>query len=113
MDGTGVPVVKKETEGRRGKIDGQPAYARSQIGMLLDTGNATSIVRPGVAHRLNLKVAYAVEQATAARARRAPVAILEEVRAGAIVDRSVEAIHRRGLRGWSGRRSGSQLARSA
>ena len=24
MDGTGVPVVKKETEGRKGKIDGQP-----------------------------------------------------------------------------------------
>ena len=28
MDGTGVPVVKKETEGRKGKSDGQPAHAR-------------------------------------------------------------------------------------
>jgi len=28
MDGTGVPVVKKETEGRRGKSDGQPAHTR-------------------------------------------------------------------------------------
>ena len=28
MDGTGVPVVKKETEGRRGKTDGQPAHTR-------------------------------------------------------------------------------------
>lgn len=28
MDGTGVPVVKKETEGRKGKFDGQPAYTR-------------------------------------------------------------------------------------
>jgi hypothetical protein len=28
MDGTGVPVVKKETAGRRGKIDGQPAHTR-------------------------------------------------------------------------------------
>jgi hypothetical protein len=28
MDGTGVPVVKKETEGRKGKIDGQPARTR-------------------------------------------------------------------------------------
>ena len=28
MDGTGVPVVKKETEGRRGKADGQPAHTR-------------------------------------------------------------------------------------
>jgi len=31
MDGTGVPVVKKETEGRQGKTDGQPA--RSQTGL--------------------------------------------------------------------------------
>jgi hypothetical protein len=28
MDGTGVPVVKKETLGRKGKIDGQPAHTR-------------------------------------------------------------------------------------
>jgi hypothetical protein len=28
MDGTGVPVVKRETEGRKGKIDGQPAHTR-------------------------------------------------------------------------------------
>lgn len=28
MDGTGVPVVKKETVGRKGKTDGQPAHAR-------------------------------------------------------------------------------------
>jgi hypothetical protein len=28
VDGTGVPVVKKETEGRQGKIDGQPAHTR-------------------------------------------------------------------------------------
>ena len=28
MDGTGVPVVKKETEGRTGKVDGQPAHTR-------------------------------------------------------------------------------------
>jgi hypothetical protein len=28
MDGTGVPVVKKETQGRRGKTDGQPAHTR-------------------------------------------------------------------------------------
>lgn len=28
MDGTGVPVVKKETEGRKGKRDGQPAHTR-------------------------------------------------------------------------------------
>jgi hypothetical protein len=28
MDGTGVPVVKAETEGRLGKMDGQPAHTR-------------------------------------------------------------------------------------
>ena len=28
MDGTGVPVVKKETVGRKGKMDGQPAHTR-------------------------------------------------------------------------------------
>ena len=28
MDGTGVPVVKKETVGRQGKIAGQPAHTR-------------------------------------------------------------------------------------
>ena len=28
MDGTGVPVVGKETVGRVGKVDGQPAYTR-------------------------------------------------------------------------------------
>lgn len=28
MDGTGVPVVKAETQGRSGKIDGQPAHTR-------------------------------------------------------------------------------------
>jgi hypothetical protein len=28
MDGTGVPVVKKETAGRKGKIEGQPAHTR-------------------------------------------------------------------------------------
>jgi hypothetical protein len=28
MDWTGVPVVKKETVGRQGKTDGQPAHAR-------------------------------------------------------------------------------------
>jgi hypothetical protein len=28
MDGTGVPVVKGETEGRKGKVEGQPAHTR-------------------------------------------------------------------------------------
>ena len=28
MDGTGLPVVKAETEGRAGKVEGQPARTR-------------------------------------------------------------------------------------
>ncbi|HEY1241395.1 MAG TPA: ISKra4 family transposase [Bryobacteraceae bacterium] len=28
MDGTGIPVVKAETEGRTGKVEGQPAHTR-------------------------------------------------------------------------------------
>jgi hypothetical protein len=28
MDGTGIPVVKKETEGRQGKTEGRPAHTR-------------------------------------------------------------------------------------
>ena len=28
MDGTGVPMVRKETEGRKGKTDGEPAHTR-------------------------------------------------------------------------------------
>jgi hypothetical protein len=28
MDGTGIPVVKKETVGRQGKTEGQPAHTR-------------------------------------------------------------------------------------
>jgi len=28
VDGTGVPVVTAETEGRKGKVDGQPAHTR-------------------------------------------------------------------------------------
>lgn len=35
MDGTGVPVVKAETEGRAGKVDGQPAHTReAKLGCL-------------------------------------------------------------------------------
>ncbi len=32
MDGTGVPVVKKETVGRQGKVEGQPAHTREVLG---------------------------------------------------------------------------------
>lgn len=36
MDGTGVPVVNTETEGRTGKVDGQPARTREvKLGMFV------------------------------------------------------------------------------
>ena len=60
--------------------------------MLIDTGNASSIVRPELARRLNLKPTYAVDHASVAGVRRVPVAILDEVRAGSVADRSVEAM---------------------
>ncbi len=60
--------------------------------MLVDTGNASSIVRPAIARRLNLAAAYTVDRASIAGTRRVPVAILEEVRVGPAVDRSVEAL---------------------
>ena len=50
MDGTGVPVVRKETQGRAGKQDGQPANTqRSKIGLLLypDYGGCGRISHPG------------------------------------------------------------------
>jgi predicted aspartyl protease len=60
--------------------------------MLIDTGNSSSIVRPEVARRLNLKAAYTVEHATVAGLRKVPVAILDEVRSGAVSDQRVEAM---------------------
>ncbi|HVH70330.1 MAG TPA: hypothetical protein VNB49_04375 [Candidatus Dormibacteraeota bacterium] len=55
MDGTGVPVVKKETLGRQGKIAGQPAhtrrlswaaYSRKLPGIGKATQSGTRILRP-------------------------------------------------------------------
>jgi predicted aspartyl protease len=60
--------------------------------MLIDPGNASSTVRPEIARRLNLKAAYAVDQASVGGVRRVAVAILDEVRAGSVSDRSVEAM---------------------
>lgn len=40
MDGTGVPVVKKETVGRKGKLDGLPAHTReAKLGCVLTQTN--------------------------------------------------------------------------
>ena len=40
IDGTGVPVVKKETVGRKGKTDGQPAHTReAKLGAVFTQSN--------------------------------------------------------------------------
>lgn len=60
--------------------------------MMIDTGNASSLLRTAVARDLGLHPVYAVEQVTAAAVRRVPVALLDEVRVGEAVDRGVEAM---------------------
>ena len=47
MDGTGVPVVKKETAGRRGKIEGRPAHTREvKLGCVFTQTNSDERGRP-------------------------------------------------------------------
>lgn len=60
--------------------------------MLVDTGAASSLVRPEVALKIGLQPTYAVEQVTAAGNRLVPAGILAEVRVGAVADQAVEAM---------------------
>ena len=47
MDGTGVPVVKKETEGRKGKIEGQPSHTReAKLGCVFTQATTDEKGRP-------------------------------------------------------------------
>ena len=47
MDGTGIPVAKPETEGRAGKVDGQPARTREvKLGCLFTQTSTDSEGRP-------------------------------------------------------------------
>ena len=47
MDGTGVPVVKKETVGRQGKTDGQPAHTREvKLGCVFTQTSTTRRASP-------------------------------------------------------------------
>jgi hypothetical protein len=47
MDGTGIPVAKPETEGRAGKVDGQPARTREvKLGCLFTQTSTDSEARP-------------------------------------------------------------------
>ena len=58
--------------------------------MMVDTGNASSLIRPDIARRLGLRPAYAVEQATLTGVRRVPTALVGELRVGECSERSVE-----------------------
>ena len=50
IDGTGVPVVQKETEGRAGKVEGQPAHSReAKLGCVF-TSVGTRIGADGKSH---------------------------------------------------------------
>ncbi len=89
--GAGIPLATS-TAGDGLIVDGVYLNGTGPFRMLVDTGNATSIVRPEVARRLGLKPRYLVEQDSVAGTRRAPAAILDEVRAGGATDRWVEAI---------------------
>lgn len=60
--------------------------------MLVDTGNAASVVTPATAKRLSLRSVYAVEHITMAGTNLAPVAILGEVKVGSAIDRQVEVM---------------------
>jgi hypothetical protein len=63
IDGTGVPVVKAETEGRRGKIDGQPAHTReAKLGCVFTQTKVDEQGRP-VRHEASTTYVGAIETA--------------------------------------------------
>jgi predicted aspartyl protease len=60
--------------------------------MMIDTGNASSLVRPSLAGRLGLRPSGWLVHATAAGDRRVPAALLDEVRVGNVIDKTVEVM---------------------
>jgi hypothetical protein len=60
--------------------------------MLIDTGNASSLIRPSIAKRIGLLPAGWLEQSTAAGDRRLPAALLDELRVGNVIDKTVEVM---------------------
>jgi predicted aspartyl protease len=54
--------------------------------MMVDTGNASSLIRPRVAQRIKAHATYAVEHVTAAGTQVLPVVVLDEVEAGGVRD---------------------------
>jgi predicted aspartyl protease len=60
--------------------------------MMIDTGNASSLIRPRVAQRLEAQAKYAVEQVTVGGTRIVPVVVLDQVKVGGVSDLAVEAM---------------------
>jgi predicted aspartyl protease len=60
--------------------------------MMVDTGNASSLIRPQVARRLGARSVYAVEQVTSAGVRRVPVAVIDRLTVGPAADRNIEVM---------------------
>ena len=60
--------------------------------MVVDTGNASSLVRPEVARRLHLTPAYVVDRVTLAGSHRVPASLLDEVRTGSVSQNAVEVV---------------------
>ncbi len=60
--------------------------------MMVDTGDASSMIRPAIAQRIGLRPAYRVEQVTPSGSRLVPAGVLNVVRVGAVSDKGVEAM---------------------
>jgi predicted aspartyl protease len=60
--------------------------------MMIDTGDASSIIRPAIARRLALRPTYKVEQMTISGSCLVPAAVLDEIRVGSLSDKGVEVI---------------------
>jgi predicted aspartyl protease len=60
--------------------------------MMIDTGNASSLIRPQVAQKLGARAAYSVEQVTSAGVRRVPVMVIDRLTVGPVIDRQIEAM---------------------
>lgn len=60
--------------------------------MMVDTGNASSLIRPQVARKIGASAVYSVEQVTSGGVRRVPVVMVDHLTVGPVNDRQIEAM---------------------